>query len=61
MTNVGLFIPNAPNVTVEETSNSSYSGMTVAQLREYAVNNGIDLGTAKTRADIITIITAVMG
>lgn len=34
--------------------------LTVAQLKELALADGIDLGSAKTKADIIAAITAVM-
>lgn len=33
--------------------------MTVAQLKEYAAENDIDLGTAEKKADILAIISAV--
>ena len=33
--------------------------MTVAQLKEYAGENDIDLGTAEKKADILAIISAV--
>lgn len=53
MTHIGLFIPDAVSV------GESFENMTVQQLKEYAAERGIDLGAAKTKADIITIITAV--
>ncbi|MGN0602726.1 MAG: hypothetical protein ACI4I2_02005 [Oscillospiraceae bacterium] len=34
--------------------------LTVAQLKELALADGIDLGSAKTKADIIAAITAAM-
>lgn len=37
---------------------SNFDGMTVAQLKEYAETGGIDLGGAKTKAEIIAVISA---
>ena len=37
-----------------------FERMTVAQLKEYAEAGGIDLGKAKTKAEIIAAITAEM-
>ncbi len=37
---------------------SDFECMTVAQLKSYAEANGIDLGSAKTKAEIIAVITA---
>ncbi len=53
MRHIGLFIPDI--VSAAET----LENMTVQQLREYAAEHGIDLGAAKSKADIITIINAV--
>lgn len=53
MRHIGLFIPDI--VSAAETPEN----MTVQQLREYAAEHGIDLGAAKSKADIITMINAV--
>lgn len=34
-----------------------FSGMTVAKLKDYAEENGIDLGSAKTKTAILSVIT----
>ena len=51
--------PEAPNLT-EEASNtvSILDGMTVVQLKEYADNQGVDLGGATKKADIRAAIEA---
>jgi hypothetical protein len=36
---------------------SDFSKMTVAKLKEYAQDNEVDLGTAKTKTEIISILT----
>ncbi len=54
MRHIGLIIPDIVSAAAETLEN-----MTVQQLREYAVEHGIDLGAAKSKADIITIINAV--
>ena len=51
---------SAPSVPPAEPSGTDLSKLTVAELRKYAKDNGIDLGAATTKADIITIIADVM-
>ena len=34
-----------------------FSTMTVAALKEYAQNNGVDLGSAKTKTEILAVLT----
>lgn len=43
----------------EADSLDDLENMTVAQLKDLAAENGIDLGSAKTKADIISVISAV--
>ena len=37
---------------------ADFSAMTVAEMKEYARENGIDLGDAKKKADILAVISA---
>ena len=53
MRHIGLFIPDIVSAA------EALENMTVQQLREYAAEHGIDLGAAKSKADIITMINAV--
>ena len=53
MRHIGLFIPDIVSAA------EALENMTVQQLREYAAEHGIDLGAAKSKADIISIINAV--
>lgn len=46
--------PPPPEVT---TPTPDLAALTVAQLREYAAENGIDLGTATRKADILAAVT----
>lgn len=38
---------------------SDFSKMTVAQLKDYAVENNIDLGSAKTKTAILSVLTDI--
>ena len=50
--------PDEPEVKDEGGESISIDGMTVNQLKAYAAEKGIDLGKAKTKADILAAIEA---
>lgn len=54
MTHIGRFFSDKKAAAPETELNS----LTVNQLRDLAAEDGIDLGSAKTKAEIIEIISA---
>lgn len=60
MRRIGLVCVAKRPAPSSEPSETDLSKLTVAELRKYAKDNGIDLGAAATKADIITIIADVM-
>lgn len=46
------------HVTAAEAGSMGLEEMTVPQLKDYAANNGIDLGGARTKAEIVAAIYA---
>ncbi len=54
MTHIGRFFTDKKAAAPETELNS----LTVNQLRDLAAEDGIDLGSAKTKAEIIGIISA---
>lgn len=55
MKHIGRFILENKSTLPPETE---LNILTVNQLKEFAVENGIELGSAKTKAEIIEIISA---
>lgn len=55
MKHIGLFIPDSKSAAPPEPELAS---LTVAQLKELALADGIDLGSAKNKAEIISTISA---
>lgn len=61
-------VPSVPPVETKENegegkeeNNSTYSTMTIEELRKFAESEGIALGKAKSKAEIITVIEAADG
>ncbi len=55
MKHIGLFIPDSKSAAPPEPELAS---LTVSQLRELAAMDGVELGSAKTKAEIISAISA---
>lgn len=54
MRTVGRYIPD----TADKAEDTPLDKMTVSRLRNYAKERGIDIGGAKLKEDILTIILA---
>lgn len=53
MKHIGLFIPDTKTVKAPD---PELGNLTIDKLRELAAENGIDLGSAKTKAEIVAKI-----
>lgn len=61
MRHIGLSFPEVTPETVDEPETSAapdLESLTVSQLRELAAMDGVELGSAKTKAEIISAISA---
>lgn len=63
MKHIGLSFPEVTPETVDEPETSAapdLESLTINQLREFAAADGIDLGSAKTKAEIIAAFNEAM-